>query len=177
VILRQPTAADRAGFIAMARASRRLHHPWVAPPTTAAAFDRYLEAGRRPDAALLFVCLRDGGALAGVYNIGHIIRGPLESAFLGYYAAAAHAGQGYMRQGLELVLRHAFSRLKLHRLEANIQPENERSIALVARCGFRKEGLSPRYLKIGGRWRDHERWAILAEEWRGRRRSRARGGS
>jgi ribosomal-protein-alanine N-acetyltransferase len=74
-----------------------------------------------------------------------------------------------MREGLQLVLRHAFGPLGLHRLEANIQPENAPSIALVAGAGFHLEGLSPRYLKIAGRWRDHERWAILAEEFRPQR--------
>ncbi|MET0167931.1 MAG: GNAT family protein, partial [Vicinamibacterales bacterium] len=63
---------------------------------------------------------------------------------------------------LHAVIRHAFLSLKLHRLEANIQPGNTKSIALVRACGFAKEGYSLRYLKIGGRWRDHERWAILA---------------
>jgi len=63
------------------------------------------------------------------------------------------------------VLRHAFVMLRLHRVEANIQPGNRASIALAEGAGFRREGFSPRYLKIGGRWRDHERWAILAEEW------------
>ena len=71
-------------------------------------------------------------------------------------------GQGLMREGLQAAVRDAFRSLKLHRLEANIQPANAASIALVRACGFSKEGYSPRYLKIGGRWRDHERWAILA---------------
>jgi ribosomal-protein-alanine N-acetyltransferase len=71
-----------------------------------------------------------------------------------------------MREGIQLVLRSAFLGLRLHRVEANIQPGNKPSVALARGAGFRREGFSPRYLKIGGRWRDHERWAILAEEWR-----------
>jgi Acetyltransferase (GNAT) domain len=65
-----------------------------------------------------------------------------------------------------IVVRHAFGALGLHRLEANIQPANRRSIRLVRRAGFRREGFSRRYLKIFGRWRDHERWAITAEDRR-----------
>lgn len=72
---------------------------------------------------------------------------------------------------LQLVLRHAFDTLRLHRLEANIQPGNKASIALVRRAGFTREGFSRRYLKINGHWRDHERWAILREDWLERRRS------
>jgi ribosomal-protein-alanine N-acetyltransferase len=64
------------------------------------------------------------------------------------------------------MLRYAFKQLKLHRLEANIQPGNLASIALIKRAGFVREGYSRRYLKICGQWRDHERWAILSEDWK-----------
>jgi ribosomal-protein-alanine N-acetyltransferase len=78
-----------------------------------------------------------------------------------------------MTEGLRAVVSRAFGRLGLHRLEANIQPGNYKSRRLVERLGFRLEGFSPRYLKIAGKWRDHERWAITAEEWAEIRRKRS----
>jgi ribosomal-protein-alanine N-acetyltransferase len=108
------------------------------------------------------------GELAGVINLSEIVRGSFQSAYLGYYALLPHAGSGRMDAGMRLVLRRAFTELKLHRVEANIQPGNAASIALVRRLGFRLEGYSRRYLKIRGRWQDHERWALTREEWRRR---------
>lgn len=102
-------------------------------------------------------------------NLSQIFRGNLQSAYLGFWASAEGAGQGHMTEGIKLVLRYAFKRLRLHRIEANVQPDNAKSKALIERSAFRYEGLSPRYVKIGGKWPDHERWAILAEEWRGER--------
>lgn len=116
------------------------------------------------------VCRREDDHIVGVFNLSHIIRGALGSAFLGYYGFAPFSRQGLMRAGLGLLLRQAFGPLRLHRVEANIQPGNFASLALVRGAGFRLEGYSRRYLKIGGRWRDHERWAILAEDWRPSRR-------
>jgi ribosomal-protein-alanine N-acetyltransferase len=150
----------------MNRRSKKLQRPWVYPPIDESSWERYIQRLEDEHHDGFLVCLRNTGAIVGVINFSEIVRGIFQSAYLGYYAGARHAGQGYMTEGLGLVLRVEFSKLKLHRLEANIQPENRRSIALVRRLGFRKEGFSPRYLKIGGRWRDHERWAITAEEWR-----------
>jgi ribosomal-protein-alanine N-acetyltransferase len=172
VFLRQPNARDLDEFLDRARASRKLHGRWVTAPSDPEAFDAYLKRSKSTDVETLFVCRRDDGAIVGVFSISQIVYGPLCSAYLGYYAFEPFAGQGYMREGLRLVLRHAFGPLGLHRLEANIQPGNDASLALVRAAGFRREGFSPRYLKIAGRWRDHERWAILAD---GSHSARARG--
>jgi len=116
----------------------------------------------QPGNCAWLVCRSDSDQIAGVINVTNIVLGFFRSAYLGYYVFAGHEGQGVMRDGLAAVSRQAFKSLKLHRLEANIQPGNLASLALVRSCGFTQEGYSPRYLKIGGRWRDHERWALLA---------------
>jgi ribosomal-protein-alanine N-acetyltransferase len=125
---------------------------------------RWLEAVG-PTRLRLLVCRRADGAIVGVVNVSEIVRAALQSAYLGYYAFHPFSGAGYLTEGLALVLHHAFRRLKLHRLEANIQPGNVPSRRLARRLGFRKEGFSPRYLRVGGGWRDHERWAIVREDW------------
>jgi ribosomal-protein-alanine N-acetyltransferase len=125
---------------------------------------------RSIDASALFAFRRDDESLVGVYNVSEIVRGPLQSAYLGYYGNVAFAGKGLMTEALRLCLCEVFLRIKLHRIEANIQPGNAASRALVKRCGFRQEGFSPRYLRIDGVWCDHERWAITVEDWRRARR-------
>ena len=153
-------------FVAAARASRALHRPWTFPPTTAAGFRRYLKA-KSNDRNLAYFAFA-GRDLVGVVNVSEIVRGAFCSAYLGYYAFSPHQGQGLMSAALSLVVTRVFRRHGLHRVEANIQPSNIASIRLVRRLGFRKEGLSRRYLKIAGRWRDHERWAVTREEWNAR---------
>ena len=150
------------------RRSRSFHRPFASAPTDEGRFDAYIADARRLDFEAMLVCRATDGRIVGFFNLSQIARGSLQSAYLGYAVGKPFAGQGYMREGLELVLRNAFLHLRLHRIEANIQPGNEASIALARGAGFRREGFSPRYLKISGRWRDHERWAILAEEWRRR---------
>ena len=168
--LRYPTPADEAQFVALMAASRRLHRPWVTSADEASFHQYVVRAGRQGTESML-VCRRDTGGLAGFINLSQIFYGGLCSAMCGYAAFAPSAGQGYLFEGLSLALRHAFITLRLHRVEANIQPGNERSRDLARGCGFRIEGFSPRYLKVGGRWRDHERWAIDIEDWRAYRRA------
>jgi ribosomal-protein-alanine N-acetyltransferase len=168
VFLRGPSASDRAEFVSLMRSSRSFHRPWATAPTDDDRFAAYLGDSRRPDFEAMLVCRVEDGMIVGFFNLSQIVRRSLQSAYLGYAVGKPFAGLGYMREGMELVLRHAFTDLRLHRVEANIQPGNHASIALARGAGFRREGFSPRYLKIGGRWRDHERWAILADDWRGR---------
>ena len=165
VLIRNPSLRYREQFIAAARRSRPFHRRWVHPPNTPKAFEAYLQRHRSPRHEGHFVVERSTGDLVGVVNILEIVRGSFQSAYLGYYLFHPFGGLGYMTEALVLVIDRAFRELGLHRLEANVQPDNDRSVRLVKRLGFRCEGVSPRYLKVGGRWRDHARWAVLRDEW------------
>lgn len=133
---------------------------------TRAAFDKYFKIANPGQRYCFLVILRATGELVGVINLSNVVRGYFQNAAAGYYAFSPHAGKGLMREGMLLVLKHAFRKLKLHRVEANIQPDNRASIALVKSCGFVREGFSRRFVKVCGHWRDHERWAIRAEDFR-----------
>jgi [ribosomal protein S5]-alanine N-acetyltransferase len=162
VTVRLVTHRDQSEFLGLAAASFDLHHPWMSLPATPQEFQAYLKRYERSGEESLLICVRDTGAIAGVANINSIIRGRFQNGSLSYAAFAPTAGQGYMSEGLSLVLRFAFQQLRLHRLEANIQPGNHASLKLVQRLGFRREGYSPDMLFIDGAWRDHERWAITS---------------
>jgi ribosomal-protein-alanine N-acetyltransferase len=166
VYLRPPGPDDEDEFLTGMRASTSLHRPWLYPPCEPLDFLSFLERAARPSSAFQLVCLLDSHAIAGFINVSEIVRGNFQSAFVGYGAVARYAGKGHLGEGMRLVLAHAFGPLGLHRIEANIQPGNAASIALARRCGFELEGFSRRYLKVGGEWCDHERWAIRSEIWR-----------
>ena len=141
------------------------HQPWVYHSYDPRYYDHYLKRIKRGVTQGCFIYDNETDKLAGVININNILLGSIRSASLGYYGDQEFAGKGHMTEAMGLVLDYAFTTIGLHRLEANIQPENNRSKKLVQRLGFRKEGFSPKYLQIGGKWCDHERWAILAEEF------------
>lgn len=162
VTLRPLTADDQREFLDLVAASVDLHHPWVTLPSTPDQFRAHLARYEHSEDESLLVCPRDNGDIAGMVNISSIIRGRFQSGTVSYAAFAPTAGKGYLTEALDLVVHHAFEGLRLHRLEANIQPGNRASLRLVQRIGFRKEGYAPEMLFIDGVWRDHERWAITA---------------
>jgi ribosomal-protein-alanine N-acetyltransferase len=163
--LRAPQTEDCAAFLRAVSRSRRLHAGRVSPPDTRALYRTWLE--RIADGSYYGHLLLDTeGELLGVVNLSEVIRGGYQSAYLGYYVFAGYECQGVMSSGLRMVLPRAFGEYRLHRVEAAVQPGNIASRRLVQHLGFRLEGLSLRSVKIGGRWRDHERWALTTEEWR-----------
>jgi len=166
-----PAQADLLEFQVLRQESAAFLAPWeplvpqAEDPDHTRRFRRMLEAGRTGTSQKHFVCRNEDMAIVGCMNLNNIVRGVFQSAMLGYWIGAPHARQGFMGDALQAALRLAFDVENLHRIEANIRPENEASRALVKRAGFRLEGYSPRYLKIAGSWCDHERYALLRDEW------------
>ena len=167
VITSPVVLSDGAELIAANLASREHHAPWASPFTDNQGFDAWF--GRMLTGPNRSFVAREasGNPIIGVVNITEVVWGAFRSANLGYYGMVGKSGGGLMTAAVDQVVRHAFDELGLHRLEANIQSGNTKSIALVRRLGFQKEGFSPRYLKIDGAWRDHERWARLSTEGSG----------
>jgi ribosomal-protein-alanine N-acetyltransferase len=166
VLVREAVSADCDEFISLNRRSIHFYKGLISAIVTPQQFANYISQCKRDDFEAILVCRKEDLAIVGAINLSQIVYGVFKSAYLGYQVGSPFAGHGYMTEGIRLVLRHAFDAMRLHRLEANIQPSNVASIALVERAGFTKEGYSRRYLKINGRWRDHERWALIAEDWR-----------
>jgi ribosomal-protein-alanine N-acetyltransferase len=155
--------ADAADLIAANSASQDYHLPWVTSFTDQTGFDNWFARCLTGPNVGLVAREAASNKVIGVVNINEIVAGAFQSAYLGYYGMVNFARTGLMTQALRAAVGYGFNELGLHRLEANIQPGNTASIALVHRLGFKQEGLSPRYLRIEGEWRDHERWALLAD--------------
>ncbi|MGF1515467.1 MAG: GNAT family N-acetyltransferase [Elainellaceae cyanobacterium] len=169
VYIRKPAADDLQKLLSLRQRGKAFHAPWVSLSLSKQKCRDYINRCRNKDFEGLLICQAADNEIVGVVNLSQIFYGAFQNAYLGYYADVEFAGQGLMAEGVGLAIAHAFETLKLHRLEANIQPENAASIGLVKRLGFTQEGFSPRYLKINGEWRDHERWALTVEDWRKRR--------
>ncbi len=165
IVTLSPAARTDAAELIRANGDSRAHHaPWAHPFTDQEGFDRWFGSLIEGTDSALVAREEQSGAVVGVTHLSQVSRGALESCYLGFHGSAALARRGLMTEAVRLAVRHAFDAAGLHRVEANVQPGNVRSLALVRRVGFRREGFSPRYLRIDGVWRDHERWAVLADD-------------
>jgi ribosomal-protein-alanine N-acetyltransferase len=161
--LSRTTRSDAGDLIAANRASQEYHLPWVSSFTDQAGFDAWFARTLTGPHVAMVAREAESNEVVGVINLNEIVAGAFQSASLGYYGMMRFARRGMMIEALRTAIGYAFGELGLHRLGANIQLDNSASIALVRRLGFQKEGFSPRYLRVSGEWRDHERWALLAD--------------
>jgi len=165
VYLERPSSSRERDYLDACHRSRALHRGLVAAAATPADYHDYLQRASLPSQESFFVVTAAGAQLAGVVNILDIVRGATSAGRLAYFAFVPHAGSGLMREGVEQVIDLAFRELDLARLDADVQPGNARSRALVERQGFRRRGAPPLQLKIGSRWREHERFTLLRVHW------------
>ncbi|MGY2085190.1 GNAT family N-acetyltransferase [Blastococcus sp. SYSU DS0539] len=156
---------------------RLANEDWLRPwePTAGVAWEarhtppayramRRMMARRARLGTSLPFAVRVEGRLVGQVTVDNIVRGALRAGFLGYWIDRSVAGRGIASLAVALVCDHAFGPAGLHRLQADIRPENLPSQRLVERLGFQREGLLRRYLDIDGAWRDHLAYALLAED-------------
>ncbi|MCX8996394.1 GNAT family N-acetyltransferase [Rhizobiaceae bacterium BDR2-2] len=171
LVLRLPDYGDFRQWHRLRHASRAFLQPWE--PTwrsdelTEASFRVRVSRNRQEYASGLSVPLfifdsRDMTLLGGI-TIGHIRKGAAQNCMIGYWMGAVHAGKGHMFAAVRLVIPYIFEGLRLHRIEAACIPDNERSIRLLEKSGFEREGLLRKYLKINGEWRDHLMFSLIAE--------------
>ena len=161
IALRHLNFSDEAEFLANSAESKYLHKSLVIVPTTKKQFKNYVEE-MNSDANKAFAVVNlHSSEIVGVVELRDIFMFDFKNSYITYYAFHKHLRKGFMKLGVLQAIAIAFKKLKLHRLEANIQPENKASIALAKSCGFKKEGFSPKFIKKGGKWKDHERWALL----------------
>ncbi|WP_237154566.1 GNAT family N-acetyltransferase [Oryzibacter oryziterrae] len=171
IYLRLPVAADYPAWADERTDSAAFLQPWEptwpADDLTRAAFKRRvkrcLRELRERKGHAFFLFRRDDDALLGGITLSNVRYGVSQCASMGYWMARRHAGQGYMSEAVRLVLGYAYDDLQLHRVEAASRPENTRSIHLLEKAGFVREGYARSYLLIDGKWQDHVLFARLKD--------------
>jgi [ribosomal protein S5]-alanine N-acetyltransferase len=169
ILLRYVTHDDCGKMLELNKSSLEFYKSLVNPLLDAESFKLYVDRNLEEANECFIICRKDDNKIVGAINLSQIFRKAFQNAYLGYSLGVNFTGKGYMSETVELILQHAFENLQLHRIEANVQPHNLASIKVLQRCGFTKEGFSRKYLKIDDVWCDHERWAIILEDWRARK--------
>ena len=166
VFLRYVAQSDFEELLDLFKSSLEFYKGLITPPLDEQSFQIYVDRNLDEANECFVICRNSDDKIVGALNLTQIFRKAFQNCYLGYSLGVNFTGKGYMTEAVESVLHHAFENLKLHRVEANVQPHNVASLKVLERCGFTKEGFSRKYLQINGVWCDHERWAIIAEDWR-----------
>ncbi|MDP3898929.1 MAG: GNAT family protein [Mesorhizobium sp.] len=170
VVLRPPVAGNYAEWAALRQESRAFLAPWE-PLWTSDELERsawrqrlrrYREEIAHGTGMPFLIFDRATDRLAGGITLGNIRHGVSQSGQIGYWMGVHHAGKGWMLESLNLVVGFGFETLRLHRIEAACIPDNARSIRVLEKAGFQREGLLRSYLRINGAWQDHYLYALVA---------------
>jgi ribosomal-protein-alanine N-acetyltransferase len=172
VTLRMPVSSDYREWATLRGESRAFLEPWepswapdeLGKPAWRYRLRRYREDYARGTAIAFFIFETGTGKLLGGVTLGNIRHGVSRSGHIGYWIGEKYAGQGYMADALELLAQHAFHTMQLHRIEAACIPGNTRSVRVLEKAGFTREGLLRSYLKINGGWQDHYLYALIADD-------------
>ena len=175
VTLRMPEPGDYRDWVALRGNSRTFLEPWeprwasdeLSRPAWRQRLARYREDFARGVAVAFFIFDARSNELLGGITLGNIRHGVAQTGHIGYWIGERHAGQGFMADALRLLARYAFDTLRLHRIEAACIPGNTRSIRVLEKAGFQREGLLRSYLKINGVWQDHFLYALISDDQRG----------
>lgn len=175
MVLRLPAHGDFEAWAALRDESRDFLTPWepVWSPDhlSKRSFTNrvyWAQRANRNGTALPLFLIRQDAVLLGAITLDNIRRGPAQSATIGYWIGQLHARQGYMREAIGALVRHAFVTMDLSRIEAACLPENAASRGVLEKAGFKYEGVAQSYLQINGRWRNHVLYANLRNDRRGK---------
>jgi ribosomal-protein-alanine N-acetyltransferase len=172
VYLRAPAMQDYVAWAELRALSRQHLSPWepqwARDELTRSSFRRRLRAAQREardDLGYSYLIFADTPLrVVGGLNVSNLRRGIAQTASIGYWIGAPYAGRGLMTDAVRAVAPFAFSSLRLHRLEAACLPTNAASMRVLEKTGFRHEGRARQYLKIDGRWQDHNLYALLCDD-------------
>ncbi len=172
VYLRMPQISNYPAWAELRAQSREFLTPWepawTSSELTRTSFRRRLKYYTRDFKEDLgyafFLFEKNDDTLLGGLTLSNVRRGVTQACTLGYWIGTPHAGQGFMTAGVNAVIPFVFETLGLHRLEAACLPHNEASMKLLERCGFTREGMARRYLKINGIWQDHVTFGLLEDD-------------
>ena len=161
--IRSLRESDCSSFLKVMNSNDQFLYPWVRPVKTKDEFLKYYQTFNRISAEGFLLEHLENNEIVGLVSLGGILRGALQSGQLGFYLSETYSKKGFMSEALKGIIPYIFKNLRLHRIEANVQPNNRASKALIKKMGFVNEGFSQRFMYIYGAWRDHERWAICSD--------------